>query len=534
MPKSRHVRHVFLWAMFAIIRPKASILTPGCSSTKSQCDVFQLQLRKLTVLSRYLQSIEQRLELIEKRAITPSQSRAGSSPVPDNGGQPVPLRLVQTPPQTSSLPPRDVSTDRTILVAADPDVFLGGDSGVSFTQLIMNAMHGRVADKLQTQPFSQRRVDHHTVHSPSQADIFALPPNAVDLMEIFFDFHFELSPIFHGPTIRAALDRVVEGDISFRYEHRYTLSIMNMIFAISASHRRSPPETIAKARSFYDTAMSLIQPTILEDWSIEKVQTLLLGARYLQSCNSPAECWNVLGLAIRIAYGLELHRPPNDELDYIAKETRKRVWSACFGLDKLLSMIYGRPAATSTSTFTTPLPEDLDDDCIQINRILYPTPRTPSIISFSIQVTKLYRVLESTSCLYDQRKMTLDKLASTIFSLDEEFEEWNRALPEHLKVHDDGDKHDNEQALILALRANMVRILIHRQSLALTLSFLSGSSGENRGSEGLKNKMFQNSRNICVQTAMKTINLVGLRHEKTTDAVGPSWFNLYYCKCPLL
>jgi salicylate hydroxylase len=287
---------------------------------------------------------------------------------------------------------------------------------------------------------------------------------------------------------------------------------------------------MARARSFYDTAMSLIQPTLLEDWNIEKVQTLLLGARYLQSSNSPDECWNVLGLAIRIAYGLELHRPPNVKLDYIAKETRKRVWSACFGLDKLLSMIYGRPAATSTSTFTTPLPEDLDDDCIQLSRILYPTPRRPSIMSFSIQVAKLYRVLESTSRLYGRGKVTWDTLASTVFSLDEEFEEWNRALPEHLKVHDDGDKQHNEQALILALRANMVRILIHRQSLALTLRFLSGSGGEKRGSEGLKNNMFQYSRNICVQTAMNTITLVGLRHEKTTDAVGPSWFNLYYCK----
>lgn len=151
-------------------------------------------------------------------------------------------------------------------------------------------------------------------------------------------------------------------------------------------------------------------------------------------------------------------------------------------------------------------------------------------MSFSIQVAKLYRVLESTSRLYGRGKVTWDTLASTVFSLDEEFEEWNRALPEHLKVHDDGDKQHNEQALILALRANMVRILIHRQSLALTLRFLSGSGGEKRGSEGLKNNMFQCSRNICVQTAMNTITLVGLRHEKTTDAVGPSWFNLYYCK----
>lgn len=476
-------------------------------------------------MNSYLRTLEQRLEVIERRALTPSQSIDSYSPAQSNAVPPH-RPSIQTPQWAPSLSPRAESPEGFTLVAADPDVFLGGDSGVSFTQLIMNAMNGGTIDKLQTQPFSQQRVDHRP--SPS-TDILALPPNVEELLDIFFDFHFELSPIFHQPTIRAAFDRIIDGDGAYRNTHRYTLSIMNMILAISSSHRRSPTETMARARSFYDIAISLIQPTLLKDWNIEKVQTLLLGARYLQSSNSPDECWNVLGLAIRIAYGLELHRPPNDTSDFVMNETRKRVWYACFGLDKLLSMIYGRPAATSTSTFTTPLPEDLDDDCIQPGRVLYPTPRSPSIMSFSVQVAKLYRVLESAARLYERRKVTWDTIASTIFSLDEEFEEWNRALPEHLKMHDDGRK-DSEQALILALRANMVRILIHRQSLALMLSFLSGSGGEKRGSDGLKNNMFQYSRSICVKTAMDTIHLVGLRHEKTTHAVGPSWFNLYYCR----
>ena len=80
----------------------------------------------------------------------------------------------------------------------------------------------------------------------------------------------------------------------------------------------------------------------------------------------------------------------------------------------------------------------------------------------------------------------------------------------------------------------MVRILIHRQSLALTLSFLSESrkGNEHRKPESLKNTMFRHSKNICLQTAMETIHLVGLRYEKTADVAGSSWFNLYYCISP--
>ena len=417
------------------------------------------------------------------------------------------------------------------LVAADSNVFLGGDSGILFTQLILNAMNGRATGKLQTQPYLHRNNDEATSDA---LDIYTLPDNAQDLVRIFFKYHFVLTPIFHEPTIRAAFDDAIECDVTSRPQYSYTLAIMNMLFAISIAHRRSPtvPKN-AKSREFYNRAMLLVQPTLLLDWSIEKVQVLLLGARYLQSSNSPDECWNVLGLAIRIAYGLRLHLAPSDDLDYIAKETHKRVWYACFGLDKLLSMIYGRPAITSTSTFTTPLPEDLDDECIQKARILYPSPRKPSMMSFSIHASKLYRVMESADRLSGLSKLSWESLGKVIFSLDEEFEEWSQLLPPHLKL-DSNNKDETEPTLILALRANMVRILIHRQSLALTLSFLSESrkGNEHRKPESLKNTMFRHSKNICLQTAMETIHLVGLRYEKTADVAGSSWFNLYYCISP--
>ncbi|EXJ67158.1 uncharacterized protein A1O5_09805 [Cladophialophora psammophila CBS 110553] len=395
---------------------------------------------------------------------------------------------------------------------------MGGNSGISFTQLILNAMNGADSNRLEAQSLSSAR-DPPSFSTP--VDLFALPPNCRELVDLFFDFHYELSPIFHAPTLLAKIERVIIGDLAYRSENRYTLAIMNMLFAIAASHqRRSTDASISSTRGYYDIAMALVGPTLLFDWQIEKVQILLLGARYLQSSNSPSECWNVLGLAIRIAYGLELHRAPGDEFDCIMRETRKRVWYACYGLDQLLSMIYGRPAATSSSTFNTPLPEDLDDDCIQTSRLLFPSLEAPSRMSFSIQVSKLYRLLESAASLAEPS-------LETIVQLDEAFESWYADVPTNLRVQSNTTVQD-DKCLILALRANMVRILIHRQSLASTLSILSKSVEALKTSETLKISMLQNSRQICVQTAEEAIDLVGLRYEQTKHAVGPSWFNLYY------
>ncbi|OAG34942.1 hypothetical protein AYO21_10893 [Fonsecaea monophora] len=496
-------------------RKRVAIACPECRSRKTKCDhivsrqVDDDMLKGIPKSSQaYIRSLEQRLRKFEEQ-----ETRAHGKP-----DQPASLAQHSRRSQAYSSPPPHVQQRQSILISANPEIFMGGYSGISFTQLILNAMNGADSNKLEAQSLSSPR-DPPCFSTPS--DLFALPPNCRDLIDLFFDFHYELSPIFHAPTLLAKIDRLIAGDTAYRSEHRYILAIMNMLLAIAASHQRHRTESSASStRGYYDVAMALVGPTLLFDWKIEKVQILLLGARYLQSSSSPSECWNVLGLAIRIAYGLELHRAPGEEFDCIMRETRKRVWYACYGLDQLLSMIYGRPAATSSSTSDTPLPEDLDDDCIQKSRLLFPSLEAPSTMSFSIQVSKLYRLLESAASYADPP-------LETLVQLDEAFESWYAGVPPNLKVRGNMTVQD-DKCLILALRANMVRILIHRQSLASTLSLLSKSEQAWKHPETLKSSMLQNSRRICVQTAEETIDLVGLRYDQTKHALGPSWFNLYY------
>ncbi|RFU79707.1 hypothetical protein TARUN_2513 [Trichoderma arundinaceum] len=413
------------------------------------------------------------------------------------------------------------------ILPTTPDIFLSGKAGESFTQLILNAMN-HPSIKLEAQSFPSPRDS--SVEMRSSEDLFSPPLEARELLQVYFDFHHELTPIFHVPSIMARFEEVLNNrDAPRNVESLYTLVILNMICALAAAHSRQGRGcSDTTSRKYYNTAMQLMRPALMSEWRIEKVQALLLGARYLQSSSYSNECWTVLGLAIRIAYDLELHRPPDpDKFDCIEQEVRKRVWYACFGLDKLLSMMYGRPAATSTATFSTPLPEDLDDDCIRPTRLLFPSVQTSSNMSFFLQVSKLYRLLEATTVLGDQPRL------ADLVSLDEEFEAWYADVPDKFQIHTSAARED-ETALILALRANMVCILIHRQSLVSGLSALSSASSTSipapKGWEGgrLRTSMLQRSRQICVSTAEETVRLVAERHEQTKNAMGPSWFNLYY------
>jgi hypothetical protein len=405
------------------------------------------------------------------------------------------------------------------IVTATPEIFLGGSSGVSFTQLILKAMNPGGGDTLQVQSFSPRREFGSL--DTTDPNIYSLPPDVRDGIKRYFDWHNTLSPLFHLPTIFAKIEAALTCEPSRRSEHRYTLATINMIYAIAQAHSRTAVETgPTYTRRFYDRAMTLLGSSAFYGWSIEKVQILIMGSRYLHSSNFHDECWSVLGLAIRIAYGLELHLPPKDNLDHVSKEVHKRIWYACFTSDQLISMAYGRPTTTASSAFSTPLPADLDDDCIQPDRLLYPPIPMPSSMAFSIHVSRLYFILEKAAALDDP---PFEKIAE----MDDAFEAWYNQLPHSLRVYEQPFVED-DKALIMALRANMVRILIHRHSLASTLSAISRGETAARSEDSLKSQMLHNSRQICVRTAEDTIQLVGYRHEQTKKASGPSFFNFYY------
>jgi hypothetical protein len=76
--------------------------------------------------------------------------------------------------------------------------------------------------------------------------------------------------------------------------------------------------------------------------SLELVQTLLLTAQYLQSTQMWGMCWNLVGLAVRLAQGIGLHLNPSDSSKHsgaqssslLDEEMRRRVWGGCVTLDR--------------------------------------------------------------------------------------------------------------------------------------------------------------------------------------------------------
>ncbi len=122
------------------------------------------------------------------------------------------------------------------------------------------------------------------------------------------------------------------------------------VVSVASSHTfgslfstRSLEDNTTRAESIYRMAQGINILEIMDDEvGIEPVQVGLLMANYLQSTERLSKCWNVAGLAIRMAQNMGLHfevaearkrellAPFSTQLE---AEIRTRVWYECVLLD---------------------------------------------------------------------------------------------------------------------------------------------------------------------------------------------------------
>ena len=162
-----------------------------------------------------------------------------------------------------------------------------------------------------------------------------------------------IHPTLHRPTFVQQYDKLWSPD-GFGQHARHPLSldelwrrenekttvylICNLVMALGC---RSDPslsaaDRISKSERIFLRTQQSRMNEILDHNTMESVQILLLMGRYLQTTNKSAKCWNVVGLAIRVAQSLGLHLDVGRGSQYsqLDIEMRRRVWCACLLLDR--------------------------------------------------------------------------------------------------------------------------------------------------------------------------------------------------------
>ncbi|OJK00737.1 hypothetical protein ASPACDRAFT_42227 [Aspergillus aculeatus ATCC 16872] len=186
--------------------------------------------------------------------------------------------------------------------------------------------------------------------------------------------------------------------------------------------------------TFYQEARGhLQQVSVFETGNLTLVQALLLLSNYAQKRNKPNTGWNFLGLAVRMAMSLGLHKEfPGWKISLLQREIRRRLWWGVYIFDSGAAKTFGRPIL---------LPEDSVMDAKHVLNI-HDEALTPATTTLPVEVTEptLYSGLIAqarfhllTNSVYQRLISGPSLTAEETLGLQKPMEEWYNGLPDYFK-----------------------------------------------------------------------------------------------------
>ena len=265
--------------------------------------------------------------------------------------------------------------------------------------------------------FSLSSNAHHTHLLPNKR-------TAVVLVDAFFINTHGFLQVFERQIFLGELERCYSDPLSTEPSW---LCLLNLVFAIGlmlATPRLGSNEsvTIEKLRSehfdraevFYLNAKSLNDPmTGFEDADFWSVQALLLMSVYMLAKSKRNTAFALLGMAVRSAYALGLHREETMVIFSPDEQAaRRNLWRSLFVVDRFLSCSLGRPTAISEDdcsgdTLRPPNPHG-DTDAFDFNATFPSTSTFNQTSAFALEATirscsVIGKILKR---VYQQRKIS--------------------------------------------------------------------------------------------------------------------------------
>lgn len=119
------------------------------------------------------------------------------------------------------------------------------------------------------------------------------------------------------------------------------------------------------------------------------LQAIIFMILFLQSTSNLSICHSYIGVALRSALRMGLHRSLSGNFNPIERETRKRVFWIIQKLDTYVSAILGFPIMLSDDDIDQELPIEVDDEYITKDAILPMPPGKMSLLVASNAHTRL-------------------------------------------------------------------------------------------------------------------------------------------------
>src|ERR1700760_55 len=126
---------------------------------------------------------------------------------------------------------------------------------------------------------------------------------------------------------------------------------------------------------------------------LRALQAVVFMILFLQSSANLSTCYSYIGIALRSALRMGLHRNLTGTFNPIERETRKRVFWIVRKMDTYVSALLGFPHMLSDDDIDQELPVEVDDEYITKDGIRPMPPGRTSLYAASNAHTRLMEIL---------------------------------------------------------------------------------------------------------------------------------------------
>ncbi|KAK0215761.1 fungal-specific transcription factor domain-containing protein [Armillaria fumosa] len=308
---------------------------------------------------------------------------------------------------------------------------------------------------------------------------YVFPDNdlIMNLVAIYFETINPILPILHRPTFT---EDVVNGlhlrDESFG-------GTLLLVLAVASRYSDDPrvladPSSRLSAGWRFIVQAPIFKKAVLAPPGLYELQSSVLGAIYSMGTSVPQFSWTVIGVGLRAATEIGLHRQkPKGHKLRVDDELKKRSFWALVILDRLISLYLGRPVMLQEEDFDLELPMECDDEYwdIGLDREVHfcqPADKPSKVSYFTAQIrlsgimSVVVRNLYSIQKGRDMLGLTEKDEQQIVADIDSSMNAWMNSIPDHLRWDPDNNYTTFfYQSAVLYNTYYLLQIHIHRPFL---------------------------------------------------------------------
>ncbi|KAK8172028.1 fungal-specific transcription factor domain-containing protein [Phyllosticta citrichinensis] len=342
----------------------------------------------------------------------------------------------------------------------------GHSSGLSFVRKMREKFDFMGNGESESSPFPATRPISYVFESPKSAqdspshlEISTLPggaelppkDKAIRLCDAAINDASSLLRIVHLPTFWRNLEQMYNKspDDYGAQEHSF-LPLLYTVLALGSLFARPTDEldevgyenAINDGVQYFKAARGILDIAMCRD--LNGLQAVIFMILFLQSSAKLSTCYAYIGVALRSALRMGLHRSMNDRFNPIETEMRKRSFWVIRKMDVYVGALLGLPHTLNFDEVDQGLPEELDDEYITETEYLRPPPNTVSLITacnahctlidiLSKIVRVVYPIKTKTQEKHGQQIASYTVSYADIREIEKDLQDWMENLPPGLK-----------------------------------------------------------------------------------------------------